>query len=92
MNYPELTDFTPREYDVLQLCAKGYTNKKIADELGVTIHAVKVHICNIYKKFNSPYRERVAITAIQLGLVNPNKFLSLQDALIEKGYIEVDNN
>ena len=92
MNYPDLTMFTPREYDVLQLCAKGYSNKEIAKELKLSIHTVKLHIHNLLKKFDTPYREKIAVTALQYNLVNPYKFITLQQALIELGYAPVDTN
>ncbi len=41
-----------READVLQLIFKGYTNKRIGDELHISLNTVKFHIRNIYEKLD----------------------------------------
>ena len=41
---------SPREFEVLKLMAKGYSNKEIADELFLSITTIKTHITNIYGK------------------------------------------
>ncbi len=44
--------FTPREKQVLNLMAEGKLVKEIAMALGVTVHAIKKHIKNIYLKMH----------------------------------------
>ena len=41
---------TPRESGVLKLLTRGYTNRQIADELGVSIRTVETHRANILGK------------------------------------------
>jgi DNA-binding NarL/FixJ family response regulator len=43
---------TPKEQQVLDLMAKGYLYKEIADELNNTINTIKQHIRNIYEKLH----------------------------------------
>jgi DNA-binding NarL/FixJ family response regulator len=41
---------TPREMEVLQLIAEGYSNKQIAHHLVLSLHTVKNHVHNILEK------------------------------------------
>lgn len=41
---------TKREIQILQLTATGATNTEIADQLNVSMHTVKTHIYNLFKK------------------------------------------
>ena len=43
---------TPKEQQVLDLMAKGYLYKEIADELNNTVNTIKQHIRNIYEKLH----------------------------------------
>ncbi|HET7559093.1 MAG TPA: response regulator transcription factor [Limnochordia bacterium] len=65
-----LSELTPREVDVIKLIAKGYTNQQIADELFISPHTAKNHVSNIYRKLGIDDRTRVALIAIQAGLVS----------------------
>ena len=60
--------FTAREIEILELVAKGKTNKEIADETFVSINTVKFHIKNIYEKLEVKSRKEVKnkIESIQL--------------------------
>jgi DNA-binding NarL/FixJ family response regulator len=54
--------FTPRENDVAELMAKGWSNKKIASHLGITTSTVKLYAEKIYKKAEldtSNYHKRI---------------------------------
>lgn len=44
---PMNTDLSPRETEVAQLLAKGYSRQEIADELLISIYTVTRHITNI---------------------------------------------
>ena len=39
-----------REYEILQLLAKGLTNQEIAEEVFVSVNTVKYHLKNVYEK------------------------------------------
>ena len=43
---------TAREKEIIFLLMNGKSNQNIADELFISINTVKIHIYNIYKKFN----------------------------------------
>ena len=43
-------DFTERENEVLTYAIKGYANKQIAGELGITDNTVKTHLFNAFQK------------------------------------------
>ncbi len=43
---------TPREQDMFVLIAKGYKNKKISDELFISLRTVEVHRSNLMKHLN----------------------------------------
>ena len=60
---------TPRELEVLQGLAKGYSNKEIMDELDISEGTVKLHLSNLRKKLNAADRTQALITAVQRGIV-----------------------
>lgn len=60
---------TPREDEVLQLLAKGLTNKAIAHELQITDHTVKFHVNAIMGKLGAQSRTEAVVKATQAGLI-----------------------
>jgi DNA-binding NarL/FixJ family response regulator len=44
------SDLTPREREVANLIARGYTNPQIAAELTITRETAKTHVSNILSK------------------------------------------
>ncbi|MCK6486002.1 MAG: hypothetical protein HUU22_07490 [Phycisphaerae bacterium] len=44
---------TPRERQVLLLCCFGHKNRVIAAELGISLAAVRRHLCNLHRKTNT---------------------------------------
>ena len=42
---------TPREVEIVRLIRKGYSNKEIAQELGIAVTTVKWNMTNILAKF-----------------------------------------
>lgn len=51
--YPFLKQLTPREAEILDLLANGYTNDSIAHKLFVDLKTVEHHINNLYGKLKS---------------------------------------
>ena len=60
---------TVREYDVLGLVTKGYSNKDVARELNITVNTVKTHLRNIYRKLEVDDRAQAIIKAIKEGII-----------------------
>jgi two-component system NarL family response regulator len=54
------TDLTPRELEILELIAKGYSNQKIADHLYIEIGTVKNHVHSILNKLDVRTRDDAA--------------------------------
>jgi len=53
-----LANLSPREREVLALMAEGRTNRAIADELVVSVHAVEKHVTSIFSRLGlSPTAE-----------------------------------
>ncbi len=59
---------TPREQQVLQLVARGLTNREIAETLVVAENTVKNHLRNILAKLHLENRVQVAAYALREGL------------------------
>lgn len=59
-----------REIEVLRLAARGFTNKAIGAQLGISDRTVQGHLTNIYGKLSVASRTEAVTKAIQLGLVS----------------------
>lgn len=53
-------DLSAREWEVLDLTARGLTNPQIAEQLGVTENTVKFHLQNIFQKLGVNNRTEAA--------------------------------
>jgi DNA-binding NarL/FixJ family response regulator len=60
-----LSPLSPRERDVLELIARGQSNRQIARELGIGEQTVKTHVSNILTKLDLQDRVQVAIFALR---------------------------
>ena len=58
-----------RQYDVLQLMARGYSNKQIATTLYLTEHTVKAHISALFKTFTARNRTECVQLAERQGIL-----------------------
>ena len=67
-NMPE--GLTIREMDVLRATAYGHANKAIANELGISVQTVQVHLRNIFSKLKVSSRSEAVACAIQYGWIN----------------------
>ncbi len=65
----EHADLTQREYEVLKLIVDGKSNNEIAEELTISAHTAKAHVCNIIQKLLVDDRTQVAVKALKEGLV-----------------------
>ena len=64
------TDLTARELEILQLLAKGPSNKQIGHALGISDNTVRNHVLKIMEKLEVSDRTEAATTAIQRGLIS----------------------
>jgi len=60
---------TKRQTEILQLMAKGDSNKLIADYLLISEQTVKIHVAAIFRIFNVSNRTQAVYKARSLGLV-----------------------
>ena len=60
---------TAREIDVLALAARGFTNKAIAVQLGISDRTVQGHLAHIFAKLQSASRTEAVMRAVALGLI-----------------------
>ena len=60
---------TERETEILRLMAGGYSNKEIANSLGVAEGTVKNHVSNILSKLGVRDRTRAVLKALEIGIV-----------------------
>jgi len=60
---PKLSGLTYREKQMLSCIASGYSSQNIADELSISLHTVKTHVYNVYKKINATNRLQASLWA-----------------------------
>jgi DNA-binding NarL/FixJ family response regulator len=65
----EITPLTPRELQVLQGISRGWPNKTIAIELGISEHTVKFHVGSIFEKLGVASRSEAVAVAARQGLL-----------------------
>lgn len=72
------TDTTPvesltdREMEVLVLVARGFTNKAIAVQLGISDRTVQGHLAHIFDKMHAGSRTEAVMRAVSLGWIPAN--------------------
>lgn len=58
-----------REYEVLQLLAKGHSNADIAANLFLSVSTIKTHVSNLYFKMDVKSRTQAITKAKQLKII-----------------------
>jgi DNA-binding CsgD family transcriptional regulator len=61
INGDRTTSLTPREEEVLEHLSVGKTNAQIAAALHVSVHAVKFHLQQVFRKFGVVNRTEAAV-------------------------------
>lgn len=69
-NIDNKAKLTEREGEVLKLLVQGKSNTQIAQELIVSVHTAKAHVCSILQKLCVDDRVQAAVKAIKEGLVS----------------------
>jgi DNA-binding NarL/FixJ family response regulator len=60
-----LAALTPREREVLQLVAAGLTNAQAARSLELSVHAIKFHLAEIYRRLGVTNRTEAAVAFLR---------------------------
>jgi DNA-binding NarL/FixJ family response regulator len=68
--FPERSDLTERELEVLQFVARGLSNKEVARAIGRTDETVKIHLKNMFAKLGVADRTEAVTVAITRGLIH----------------------
>ncbi len=65
----QLEELSTREQEVMELLAKGMSNRNIAETLFISEKTVKNHVSNILKKLSVNDRTQAVILSLKMGLV-----------------------
>ena len=66
---PAYESLTDRELEVLSLAGKGFTNKAIGVQLGISDRTVQGHLAKTYSKLQANSRTEAVMRAVSLGLI-----------------------
>jgi len=71
LNQTELNrlNLTDREYQILKLLVKGFSNADIADRLFLSLSTIKTHVSNLYVKMNVKNRFQAITEAKRMEIV-----------------------
>jgi two-component system, NarL family, response regulator DegU len=63
------SEVTAREYEILELVAKGLANREVAERLGISTRTAQKHVENLFKKFDVHDRTELVANAFRRGLI-----------------------
>lgn len=66
----QVEQLTEREMEVLGLAAKGFTNKAIGVQLGISDRTVQGHLAHIFNKLQAGSRTEAVMRAVSLGWIS----------------------
>jgi two-component system, NarL family, response regulator LiaR len=66
----QVEQLTEREMEVLALAAKGYTNKAIGVQLGISDRTVQGHLAHIFNKLQAGSRTEAVMRAVSMGWIS----------------------
>ncbi len=69
--FSPVESLTDREMDVLKLAGKGYTNKAIGVQLGISDRTVQGHLARVFDKLQATSRTEAVMRAVSLGWLPP---------------------
>ena len=68
-NISAMPEMSPRQTEILNLVAKGFSNKEIAEIIGISPETVKEHVAKILHSIGASSRAEAATIAVNLGLI-----------------------
>jgi DNA-binding NarL/FixJ family response regulator len=68
----EASPLTPREEQILQLIADGYSTSEVAGRLFISGKTVKNHLASIYDKLDARDRTQAVLSAVRIGIIHLN--------------------
>lgn len=76
---------TPRELEILSYVARGYINKQVAHNLGISEQTIKNHMSSILRKLDANDRTQAVVLAMHYGWISTQvKPLSEQPTAISQ--------
>jgi DNA-binding NarL/FixJ family response regulator len=66
----QVEPLTDREMDVLQLVARGFTNKAVGVQLGISARTVQGHLAHIFSKLHVKSRTEAVMRAVSMGWIS----------------------
>jgi len=57
---------TPRELEVLEMISSGLTNAEAARRLDLSVHGIKFHLTEIYRRLGVTNRTEAAVSYLRL--------------------------
>ena len=74
-SYPMIgEELTQREIEIIKLSIVGQTNQQIGDTLSVSLHTVKFHKANIYRKCGGNTSVDILRNGMIRGIIHPEDF------------------
>jgi DNA-binding NarL/FixJ family response regulator len=75
MTHPGLNRLSPREREILRLLAKGWSNRRIAEECLLSLHTVRTHVQNLLEKLEVHSKLEAASLALEQGWTSASEDL-----------------
>jgi len=67
-----LEKLTPREREVVELIARGYSYRETASTLGMAVKTLENHMGSIFRKLNAQSRHEITRIAFETGFLRPD--------------------
>jgi DNA-binding CsgD family transcriptional regulator len=68
-----LRTLTPRELEVLEMISSGMTNAEAGRRLDLSVHAIKFHLAEIYRRLGVSNRTEAAVAYLQFSNGGPRR-------------------
>jgi RNA polymerase sigma factor (sigma-70 family) len=75
VTHPALNRLSPREREILDLLAKGWSNRRIAEECLLSLHTVRTHVQNILQKLEVHSKLEAVSLALEQGWASASEDL-----------------